>query len=50
MEIKAPVRTPTRTAPATLPDVSPRYDPDRDHCPAQRTRTVRRIRRTIEAP
>lgn len=40
--------TPTRTAPAPTTQPERRYDPDRDHCPAQRVRTTRRIRRIIE--
>lgn len=43
---------PTRIAPATTPRTQPepvrRYRPDPDHCPGQRVRTVRRIRRVIE--
>lgn len=41
--------TPTRTTPTTTPRPEPvrRYEPDPDHCPGQRVRTVRRTRRTI---
>ena len=44
--------TPTRTYPTTTPRPQPepirRYQPDPDHCPGQRVRTVRRVRRVIE--
>lgn len=42
--------TPTRTTPRTTPNPTPerRYRPDPDHCPSQRVRTVRRIRRVLE--
>ena len=42
--------TPTRTTPLTRPGPDPerRYAPDPDHCPGQRVRTTRRIRRVIE--
>lgn len=45
-----PVQTPIRTEPVTSPQTEPvrRYQPDPDHCPSQRLRTVRRIRRVIE--
>ena len=44
------------TRPITIPKVSPsitpnpirRYAPDPNHCPQQRVRTTRRIRRVIE--
>lgn len=41
---------PTRTIPTTRPETQPerRYSPSPDHCPNQRVRTVRRIRRLIE--
>lgn len=43
-----PTRTPTPViSPVPIPDTRKRYNPDRDHCPAQRERTVRRIRRII---
>jgi len=44
------ITTPTRTIPRTEPRIEPerRYTPDPDHCPGQRVRTVRRIRRVIE--
>jgi hypothetical protein len=44
------VDTPTRVMPTTAPTTQPerRYDPDHDHCPGQRVRTTRRIRRVIE--
>lgn len=52
-EVKMPrpdVKTPTRVSPVTSPgpDTEERYIPDLDHCPGQRYRTVRRIRRVIE--
>lgn len=42
--------TPVRVDPDTKPYVEPvrRYQPDPDHCPGQRVRTVRRVRRVIE--
>lgn len=45
----SPTITPTRVIPTTepSPEKSPRYAPDPDHCPSQRVRTVRRIRRTL---
>ncbi len=44
------IDTPTRVDPATKPFTAPerRYQPDPDHCPSQRVRTVRRVRRVIE--
>lgn len=46
------ISTPTRidpiTTPQVMPDSVPRYAPDPDHCPTQRVRTVRRVRRVIE--
>lgn len=42
---------PDITTPGTQPDVGPRprrYEPEPDHCPGQRVRTVRRVRRIIE--
>ena len=47
-----PTEVPTRTSPTTSPGPQPdparRYAPDPDHCPGQRSRTVRRVRRVIE--
>ena len=44
--------TPTRADPITTPRPHPepvrRYQPDPDHCPGQRYRTVRRVRRIID--
>ena len=42
------IDNPVRTAPS--PTVAPirRYQPDPDHCPSQRIRTTRRIRRVVE--
>ncbi len=46
--VTAPTRTEPTTAPVTAPDPEPkRYAPP-DHCPTQRVRTVRRIRRVID--
>lgn len=42
--------TPTRTTPTTTPQVTPapeRYNPGTTHCPSQRNRTVRRVRRFL---
>lgn len=46
----APERTTTHpaVAPATQPERERRYAPNPDHCPQQRVRTVRRVRRVIE--
>lgn len=45
--------TPTRSpvvAPETAPRPDPerRYEPDPDHCPDQRVRTTRRVRRVFD--
>jgi len=42
---------PDITTPGVQPDIGPkptRYIPDPDHCPGQRVRTIRRVRRVIE--
>lgn len=40
-------KTTPRTTPATTPKPERRYHPD-DHCPAQKERTTRKIRRFVE--
>jgi hypothetical protein len=37
-----------RIAPSPYEEPVPRYKPDPDHCPNQRVRQVRKIRRVIE--
>ena len=37
-----------RISPNVIPTPSRRYAPDPNHCPQQRVRTTRRIRRVIE--
>lgn len=47
--ITAPTTTPTiAPSPTPRPEPARRYVPDPDHCPGQRVRTVRRVRRVIE--
>ena len=43
------IDTKPEVKPFTLPgpDSEPRYDPGEQHCPGQRVRTVRRVRREI---
>ena len=43
-----PTKTDPTIAPRPNPEPMPRYEPDPDHCPGQRVRTIRRVRRTIE--
>jgi len=43
-----PIRIEPVTTPRPRPEPARRYQPDPDHCPSQRVRTVRRVRRVIE--
>lgn len=52
MRMETQTATPTRTTPAPVrtPETQPqrRYNPGIEHCPGQRVRTVRRIRRVLD--
>jgi len=48
IETTPDTKTTPSIAPAVVPETEPHYAPDPDHCPQQRVRTVRRIRRIVE--